>query len=143
MKNVIAVDLDGVICNTSARQHLLDESWEAYNSALASDTLNETTNAILRGLSDSGYEILVVSGRPAKWDKASIDWLNKHGVEVDEVLLRESHDYRPEHEVKIDLMSRYFGSVELAKASVLVYFEKKDKTIEALRNEGWDVWQIQ
>lgn len=143
MKNTIAVDLDGCICNTSARQHLLDESFEAYHSALDTDTPNEVTKAILRGLSDANYEIIVCTGRPAKFDLRTMAWLNKYGVEIDEILMRADNDWRSDAEVKISLLKDYFGSEEAAKESVLVYFETKDKTIETLRNNGWEVWQIQ
>lgn len=142
MKNTIVIDLDGVVCDTTARQPLLDESWDAFHSALASDPPIETTRAVLQGLSDAGYEILVATGRPARYDRQTIDWLTKHSFPVDEVLMRPDTDYRSEADVKIGLLTDYFGSLEEAKANVLVGFETKDKTVEALRNAGFQIWSL-
>lgn len=142
MKNTIVIDLDGICCDTTARQHLLDESWDAYQGALLSDTPIETTRAVLQGLSDANYEILVVTGRPARFDRQTIDWLTKNGFPVDEVLMRPDTDYRSESEVKIALLTDYFGSLEEARANVLVGFEVKDKVIEEMRNAGFEVWSL-
>lgn len=142
MKNTIVIDLDGICGNTEARQHLLDEDWATYHAALSNDTPIETTRAVLQGLSDANYEILVVTGRPARYDRQTIEWLTKHGFPVDEVLMRPDTDFRSESDIKIGLLSDYFGSLDEARANVLVGFEVKDKVIEEMRNAGFDIWQL-
>lgn len=141
-KNTIVIDLDGICGNTEARHHLLDEDWATYHAALSTDTPIETTRAVLQGLSDANYEILVVTGRPARYDRQTIDWLTKHSFPVDEVLMRGDNDYRSEAEVKIGLLTDYFGSLEEARANVLVGFEAKDKVIEEMRNSGFEIWSL-
>jgi len=141
-KNTIVVDLDGIICDTTARNHLLDVDWHTYHDALTSDTPYEATVSILQGLSEIGYEILVVTGRPARYDSQTIAWLTRNHVPVDEVLMRPENDYRNEVEVKIDLLAGFFGSLEEAQRNVLVGLETREKVIEGMRNSGFEIWSV-
>ena len=141
-KTTIVVELDGVIADTSARQELMKEDWNTYHDACDTDIPNEPFIQILNSLSNFGYEILVVTGRPARFDKKTIDWLNKHKIEVSEVLMRPEMDYRDEVSVKLDLLADYFGSLEEAKASVVVGFEARDRTIEGLRAHDFEIWGL-
>jgi len=142
MKRHIVIDIDGVISDASARQPFLDESWEAYHAALAQDPPIEPTLSVIKGLSAAGYEILVCTGRPARYDRQTLSWLNKYEVPATELLMRGENDYRSEAEVKIGLLTDYFGSLEAAQENVLVGFEVKDKTVEALRNNGFQIWSL-
>lgn len=142
IKRCVVIDLDGVISNASARQPLLDEDWAAYHAALSQDPPIEPTLSVIKGLSNAGYDILVCTGRPARYDKPTLEWLNKYEVPAVELLMRPDNDYRSEAEVKVALLTDYFGSLEEAKANVLVGFETKDKTVEALRNAGFQIWSL-
>lgn len=142
MKNFIVIELDNVICNTTARQHLLNEGWSDYHSALETDTPNEAIVQILKSLDFQGYEILVVSGRPAKYDLQTLKWLSTYEVPVDEILLREDWDFRSEIDVKLDLLDSFFGSRQEVLDNVIVAFNNNEKVIEAFRSAGIETWQV-
>jgi hypothetical protein len=142
MTKHIVVEIDDVIADTTSRQSLLNESFDAYHAACASDKPRVDTVEVLRALSSHGHEILAVTGRPARFDKPTLEWLNRYSVPVDEVLMRPDTDYRSEVDVKAALLENYFGSLDAARERVLVGFESKDRTIEGLRDLGFTIWGL-
>lgn len=142
VKKSIIVEIDNVLADTSARNHLLDVGWSDYHAALGTDTPNEPVVETLRAMSEAGHEVLIVTGRPARYDLETFKWLTKHDIPSDEILARSDSDYRSEIEVKLDLIDDYFGSREVALQSVLVAFDQKEKVVEEFRNAGFTTWQM-
>lgn len=142
-KTTIVVELDGVLADNSARADLMSVDWDTWHRACDTDKPNDALIQVLRSLSETGgYEVLIVTGRPARFDKITIDWLNRYNVPADEILMRPEMDYRDEVSVKLDLLAEYFGSLETALENVVVGFEAKDKIIDGLRLAGFEVWSL-
>lgn len=137
MKNTIVIDLDGTLCNTTHRDHLIQESWDAFHAELHNDTVYEETSTLIRLFSFAGYEIILLTGRMEKFRKATEEWLVDHGIYdyVDHLVMRGNDDYRRAFEIKCEFL-------ETIKDNVLIMLDDNDKVVEHARNLGIRVWQV-
>lgn len=100
----IIVDLDGTLCDTSHRQHLVEaKKWGAFYDALSADPVNSWCRQLIRGMGKLYYATILVSGRPESHRKQTEAWLDVHGFDPHELLMRKTGDYRKDSIVKEEI----------------------------------------
>lgn len=129
---ILAVCLEGVLSDNSHRNDLRDESYEAYQAAVSQDSPNVQ---LIEFLKNVDYEIAVYSTTPDNLRPSVLQWLIDQDLEVDHLLLKKKSDYRPDHEIKTDMVKR------LDKRCKFV-IENSTKVAESLRAEGYLVIQV-
>jgi len=92
----VIVDIDGVLADSSARQHLLERpgggrNWEAFFAAAGDDLPYSEVPAMTRDLPTDTAAVLV-SGRPDWLADLTVDWLTRHGLRWDLLLVRRRSD---------------------------------------------------
>jgi phosphoglycolate phosphatase-like HAD superfamily hydrolase len=143
-KELVLLDLDGTLCDSAHRVHLAqNKDWDGFHSLLVEDQPNYDIVWFLANLPPFA-EVVVVTGRPEKWRKATEEWLAKHGLSayVDEMLMRPDHDYRQDHELKVAMLDETFGSREEWTRRTMFALDDRDKVVEAYRNAGVVCWQV-
>lgn len=92
-RGVVCVDLDSTLCDTSHRHHLVlqgDErvntDWVAYSLACAEDAPIEGACRLVR-LLHAYYRIVLVSSRDEQARSLTENWLARHDVPFDELIL--------------------------------------------------------
>jgi hypothetical protein len=104
---VIAIfDIDGVLADARHREHHLQSrprDWDGFFAAVAGDSPIEEG---IRRVADAGahHEIVLLSGRPESTRQETTDWLGRHGVWFDRLVLRADGDHRPAPVMKADLV---------------------------------------
>ncbi len=93
---VAIVDIDGVLADTSARQHLLERpgggrDWDAFFAAAGDDLPYSEVPALAHGL-PTDMVVVLVSGRPDWLADPTVDWLTRHGMRWDLLLVRRRGD---------------------------------------------------
>lgn len=139
MKNIVIIDLDGTLCDTTHRDHLISGAgtdWDAFHSELHNDKPYEETVKFIEAMNNLGMTIIALTGRMEKFRKQTVDWLIKHEILIDDLWMRGNDDYRKAFEIKRERIINI-------KDSILVVLDDNDKVVEALRNEGLRVWQVQ
>jgi len=107
LKNAIIIDLDGTLCNTDHRQHLVEaKKWPAFYEALVNDTPNEWCLKLIEGM-ESEYQILFVSGRPTDYRDITLAWLKKLGLEMYPLFMRASGDFRKDCIIKTEIYKEH------------------------------------
>lgn len=140
-KHWIVCDLDGTLTDCSHRVHLMQAGeHDAFNAACNMDAIRPDVAAALEAFQQ--YDIMLLTGSPARYKKLRQDWLAFHNVRADMLLMRANDDFRPDAEVKISLLEQYFGNWQAVLNSVLLVLDDRDKVVEALRNYGLTVWQV-
>lgn len=92
---ILTVDLDSTLADTTHRQFMLtaenhdDNDWHAYGKACVDDVPMTGTVEIMKAFRASGHGIFIVSGRRGSSRKETVEWLNRHGIEYDGLLLAE------------------------------------------------------
>lgn len=110
---IVLCDLDGTIANIEERlKHIQGEykDWESFYAEINTDTLRkEVLEDVLDTIDVMGYDLFLVTGRNEKYRNETVRWLKKHCPELlDEakcIFMRGEKDFRPDTEVKQDIVS--------------------------------------
>jgi hypothetical protein len=88
-------DIDGVLCNADGRQHFVtppNRDWKGFFEACGDDDLIEETGRLLE-IIDSSVTVILLTGRPFAVRATTIDWLERHGVRWDLLIMRNKGEY--------------------------------------------------
>ena len=102
----IIVDIDGTIADNMHRQSALDsepKDWDAFFMDCHLDAPIEPVLEVVRALSENNL-IFIVTGRSEKYRELTRLWLIKHKVPYAELYMRAEGDYRPDHEIKEEIL---------------------------------------
>ena len=102
----IIVDIDGTIADNMHRQSVLDaepKDWDAFFRECHLDLPIEPIVEIVK-LLEPHYAILIVTGRSEKYRELTKFWLKKYNIPYDELYMRPENDYRPDHEIKEEIL---------------------------------------
>ena len=89
----VVFDLDGVISDATGRQYLLegpDRDWRAFFDACGSDT-PLPDQVVLAELLAAAHTVIILTARPVRLRSTTLEWLDRHGVTCDLLIMRE-HD---------------------------------------------------
>lgn len=142
--NLVVIDLDGTLCNCSHRvHHAQNGDWDAFHEGLMDDTLVIPVGNIAHMFDENGFTVIALTGRPDKYRKLTMEWMQKAHVRhcFSDILMRPDDDYTHDAELKIRLLEEYCGSKELVLAQVHLVLDDRDKVVEAMRNYGLTVFQ--
>jgi len=105
---VVVFDIDGVLSDATGRQHYLDgpgkKDWKGFFEACDEDTLIEEV-ARLTELLDPAATVVLLTGRPVRVQGKTLDWLARHGVRWDLLVMRPAGDYSASLEFKRETIS--------------------------------------
>ncbi|MCY3586894.1 MAG: hypothetical protein OXG76_14490 [Acidimicrobiaceae bacterium] len=93
----VIVDIDGVLADASHRQHHLDGPWRDWDSFFADvgddDVLDEVFELLV--LLNPELVVVALTSRPTWVSGATLDWLVKHKVRWDLLIMRPMGDFQP------------------------------------------------
>jgi phosphoglycolate phosphatase-like HAD superfamily hydrolase len=143
-RNIVIVDLDGTLCDSGHRDHHAQaKEWDQFHSKLRDDKPHRDVALTVLALQKTGVKAFGLTGRNEAHRTATLAWLLDNGIELDALMMRPDNDWTPDHELKPKALAAAFGSIEGAKARVLMILEDRDKVVEAWRNLGFRCWQVQ
>jgi phosphoglycolate phosphatase-like HAD superfamily hydrolase len=125
-------DIDKTLSDAAWRDRLYGE-WDEYHRLSPQDKPIGIGVSILNALADSGLEVVLMTGRPERWRGITMDWLLRHGVQAQELIMRPDDDYRRSPELKVGLAEDRFG--EDLRDLVLVVDDRED-VLEAFASRG-------
>lgn len=143
----IVMDLDGTLCDCSHRVHWAQaKQWEEFHAGIPEDKPNADAVLFLNAIEMLGtHSLIIVTGRDERQSNATWAWLRAQGLDrhFDNALFRPEGNHAPDHELKLHLVSEFFGSRENALNEVALILEDRDKVVEAWRDAGFRCWQVQ
>jgi hypothetical protein len=98
----IIVDLDGTLTNFRHRYHLLDDELNHESEFFAKcidDKIYDWCRTIVNALYPT-HNIFIVTGRPDIVRTQTKRWLQRHGVNYDDLFMRSTGDYSDDGEAK-------------------------------------------
>lgn len=149
MKTIV-IDLDGTLCDSAHRDHhARNGDWDQFHALLAEDKPHSDVLRLMEILINALDEVELIgcTGRNERYRIATERWLMEHGALLDCVLMRPDHDFRPDHELKIELVRDWLNATEPAtnrrpQDRVAFILEDREKVVEAWRNAGYNCWQV-
>ncbi len=144
MKTVI-VDLDGTLALNKHRSHFIDKSsgrkpdWVAYFEACDKDLPNHPVIEAVNALKAQGNRVHIFSARGDIVRDKTVKWLSLHGVQYDDLTMREMDTYTADEILKrfwlLDLYPNY-------KNDILCVFDDRDKVVKMWRELGLACFQV-
>jgi len=132
----VVVDMDGVLSDASGRQHLLEgpmPRWDAFFEACGEDAPIPEALTLLRML-DAKYAVVLLTARPVRVRPQTLDWLGRHPVRWDLLIMRDEDDWSSSHHFKrVELR-------ELRRAGFVpeLAIDDDPRNVEMYRKEGVD-----
>lgn len=102
-ETIFICDIDGVLADCSHRlKYLTNKDYENFysNEKVAEDTPIRNGIALFNMMAKVADKAIILTGRNAKCERGTKDWLRLHGVKYDEIIFRRTNDWRPAPEVK-------------------------------------------
>jgi hypothetical protein len=142
MNKIILVDLDHTISDAFHRDEMIGVApWDEYHARLVED---DPAHDFVEFLNNSAlhemYGVIGLTSRPEKFRGITMKWLVQHGVKLDDIWMRQNHDYRAAHDLKIAICQEKLG--EDWKSHILFIIDDNEKVISAFRGAGISCMQI-
>jgi len=137
-KHIIIVDIDGTLANIDHRLHLIKDTknWDAFFEAMVDDTVNETVVQLMT-LTYPDHAVILMSGRPNNYRWQTVEWLRRHDIHYDALLMRKAGDRRPDWVVKQELLDKYVD-----KSRIEVCIDDRPSIVELWRKNGLKVIDV-
>lgn len=142
----LIVDIDGTLADSAWRNSWAQAGeWDEFHERSIEDSPRRDVADLIIHMVPINWDVIICTGRPSNYRRLTLDWLDKHDLSpfVDELLMRPAYDYRPDAEVKRELVERHFGGWEVAQERVAFVLEDRDKVCDMWRNHGLVCWQVQ
>ena len=99
---------------------------------MTDDLLNVWCAELLSGMKKEGYEIILLTGRDEPYRDRTLEWLMRHKIVFDLLLMREEKDFRPDNIVKKEI----YENVISKEYQVLFVVDDRKKVVEMWREIG-------
>lgn len=140
---VIICDLDGTLCSIKWRSGFVErpegekKDWKSFFAGIPFDRPNTEVLDYLKDWALRGGKIFYVSGRPSDYRKETVDWMAKHLIPHGTLLMRRSGDFRPDHEVKEEILDQY-----LKDKDIHLVLDDRQSVIDMWERRGLKVLKI-
>jgi len=131
-KKAIIVDLDGTLCDVEHRVHFVlknPKDWDGFNQNMHLDRMNVWCLEIIKAMRALGYQTIFVTGRGEDHRKPTVEWLIKHQVPYDLLLMRPARDHREDNDIKEEL---YLSKVK-SEFDILFVIDDRKSVVERWR----------
>lgn len=132
----VFVDMDGTLSDDRWRRAAIP-NWEEYHSGSTEDLPNEATAEAVRRLACVSA-LHILTGRPENRRGATEQWLEKHAIRYDFLIMRGAEDFSKNQELKLKAIE----SADLPPERVLV-IDNNVKVADLLRSKGYTVWLVE
>ena len=125
---VIIFDLDGVISDAAHRQHFLkgtERDWDGFFSACTDDPPIISGVKLINVL-NKYHKTIILTARPKSVQSETVDWLKRHCVVWDVLIMRSDVDHQQSSEMKLSALNQ----IRDAGYTPILAFDDDPKNIE-------------
>lgn len=145
VRNVLLVDIDGVLADCHHRLHHILEKptdWDTFDELTLDDKpIPQMIRMVNLCAINPMIEIVLITGRADRRRVRSDTkaWLRHHGVhQYNKLLMRSENDRRPALQVKLDHCARAGYTPD----RVITFFEDQPDTVAGFRDAGYHVCDV-
>ena len=124
---VIIFDLDGVISDAAHRQHFLkgtERDWDGFFSACTDDPPIISGVKLINVL-NKYHKTIILTARPSSVQSKTVQWLKRHSVVWDVLIMRSDDDHRQSSEMKLTALNQ----IRDARYDPVLVFDDDPKNI--------------
>lgn len=94
--------------------------------------------SLVNCLQASGWYVVGLTTRPEKWRQLTNDWLIKHAVRIDKLLMRPHDDFRPNAESKLEIATKFISHHQVDS---IIVIDDHDAVVSSFRAQNVTVLQ--
>ena len=142
---IVIFDLDGTIADISVRRHLATKddgrmNWTIFQDPknIDLDVPNQKVVEMLDMIDNTDkYQIWILSGRSDVTKDVTIDWLSKHGINYDHLIMRDQDNlYMPDNDLKQMWLD------DIGVDNVAMVFDDRQQVVDMWRQNGLTTFQV-
>ena len=136
LPKVAVYDIDGTLANHQSNGK---DSRSPYDwMRVKEDLVNEHVKEMLLLHKNSGYKIVIVSGRDSVCRPLTIEWLNENSIPFDMLLMRKQNDNRPDDVVKEEIIDNDI----LPYYNIKAWVDDRAKVCRCLHKKGIPLFRV-
>ena len=140
----VIFDLDGTLSDCDWRRGHVDGTlgkpdWNAFHQASVMDAPREGIVTIAKALDVLLLPIIIMTGRNERYRVQTVAWLKAAGVHHDQLLMRGDTDFRPDTELKAEMLSRMY---QRYKGDPFLVFDDRAAVVKMWRAKGLTTLQV-
>ena len=140
----IIFDLDGTLADIEDRRQLCTKEngkmdWDKFFDPenIKLDKPNQPIINTLKAFQEAGYRIAIFSGRSARTEDATHNWLMSHMCHYDVLKMRPERNFRPDEQLKLEWLNDMNW-----KDDVEMVFDDRQKVVDMWREIGLTCAQV-
>lgn len=133
-------DVKAIITDDGAKLDWDGPDWETFHKECVNDSIIPNVVNLLNTLKNTGYKIILVTGRPESSRDLTIKWLkDKAYLDVSdiEMYMREDGDHRPDYVIKKEIYNKYLKDIKIYGV-----FEDRKQCVDMWRSLGLTCYQV-
>ena len=137
----VIFDVDGTLMDIEHRRHFVvqrPKDFDAFREATSQDTAKEDIFAVAKALKAAGHRIIISSGRNKSQRAVTLKQLMAQGLLFDALYMRSDSDYRPDHEVKSQMLDK----MRKEGFNPTMAFDDRQQVVDMWRERGLTVAQV-
>jgi len=137
----VIFDVDGTLMDIEHRRHFVvqrPKDFDAFREATSQDTAKEDIFAVAKALKAAGHRIIISSGRNKSQRAVTLKQLMVQGLVFDALYMRSDSDYRPDHEVKSQMLDK----MRKEGFNPTMAFDDRQQVVDMWREKGLTVAQV-
>ena len=148
MNKTVIFDLDGTLADITLRRTLAIDStdgkmdWDVFFDPknIGLDQPNTPVITMAQLLHSQGYKIVILSGRSARTQDVTLDWLNKHNVPFDDIHMRPTD--KKSHFLPDNVLKQNWLFTVLKDDDIFAVFDDRQQVVDMWRDNGLTVFQV-
>lgn len=140
--SIVIFDLDGTLALNKHREHYIacpKPDWDSYFEACDKDLPNYPVIALNQLLAANNVWIEIWSGRSEAVRAKTVDWLQAHNVQYDELLMRPVRNYTNDAVLKREWLH---AVADEAKSRITFIVDDRNSVVKMWRDEGMTCLQV-
>jgi hypothetical protein len=132
----VVFDMDGVLSDAAGRQHYLEaddgwQDWDSFFAAAGEDALISDVARLLDVIGDD-HRVVLLTARPMRVQLITLQWLERHQLRWDLLMMRNFGDYGASREFK----RRSVGELRDYGFDLRLGFEDDRRNVDMFHEEG-------
>ena len=148
MNKTVIFDLDGTLADITLRRTLAIDStdgkmdWDVFFDPknISLDQPNTPVITMAQLLHSQGYKIVILSGRSARTQDVTLDWLNQHNVPFDDIHMRPTD--KKSHFLPDNVLKQNWLFTVLKDDDIFAVFDDRQQVVDMWRDNGLTVFQV-
>lgn len=133
---VVIFDIDGCLADCSHRlEHIegAEKNWDAFFAAAGGDAVIEHNVLLMHLVHKAGAKVVLMTGRPTSIKDLTVSWFDNLGIVFyDALLMRITGDYRPDQEVKREMVNQ----LRREGHTIICAFDDRQHVVDMFIEEG-------